>query len=179
VLRKTDPNRARSFRVPAVWLIGGLTIAGCLFLFLNLPSAAMLFLPGWSMLGLLLYSLFSRDNSRLASVYRSLEERRRADYRFGLSLAMGGAIIAALLFAFVNLSNTTEGCYYIGNYTGKVEDCISSVYYRLALSMAGLFVLVGFFLAIRPTPEIVDREMEVVDDVAGEETMVPIHPPHD
>jgi APA family basic amino acid/polyamine antiporter len=65
VLRKTDPNRARSFRVPAVWLIGGLTIAGCVFLFLNLPSAAMLFLPGWSVLGLIVYFLYSRSRSHL------------------------------------------------------------------------------------------------------------------
>jgi APA family basic amino acid/polyamine antiporter len=65
VLRKTDPNRVRSFRVPAVWLIGGLTILGCVFLFLNLPSAAMLFLPGWSVLGLFVYFLYSRGKSHL------------------------------------------------------------------------------------------------------------------
>jgi APA family basic amino acid/polyamine antiporter len=65
VLRKTDPARLRSFRVPAVWLIGGLTILGCVFLFLNLPSAAMLFLPGWSVLGLLVYFLYSRGRSHL------------------------------------------------------------------------------------------------------------------
>ena len=65
VLRKTDPARTRSFRVPAVWLIGGLTIAGCLFLFLNLPSAAMLFLPGWSVLGLFVYFFYSRGKSHL------------------------------------------------------------------------------------------------------------------
>ena len=65
VLRKTDPARVRSFRVPAVWLIGGLTILGCVFLFLNLPSAAMLFLPGWSVLGLFVYFLYSRSKSHL------------------------------------------------------------------------------------------------------------------
>ena len=65
VLRKTDPNRVRSFRVPAVWLIGGLTILGCVFLCLNLPSAAMLFLPGWSVLGLFVYFLYSRSKSHL------------------------------------------------------------------------------------------------------------------
>jgi APA family basic amino acid/polyamine antiporter len=65
MLRKTDPSRARSFRVPGVWIIAPLTILGCVFLFLNLPSAAMLFLPGWSVLGLIVYFLYSRRSSHL------------------------------------------------------------------------------------------------------------------
>lgn len=65
MLRKTDPERHRSFRVPGVWIIAPLTILGCLFLFLNLPSAAMLFLPGWSVLGLLIYLAYSRGKSHL------------------------------------------------------------------------------------------------------------------
>jgi len=65
VLRRRDPGRARGFRVPALWLIAPLTIAGCLFLFLNLPSAAMLFLPAWTVLGLLVYFLYSRSRSHL------------------------------------------------------------------------------------------------------------------
>jgi APA family basic amino acid/polyamine antiporter len=48
-----------------VWVIAPLTILGCIFLFLNLPSAAMLFLPGWSVLGLILYFLYSRRRSHL------------------------------------------------------------------------------------------------------------------
>jgi APA family basic amino acid/polyamine antiporter len=65
MLRSTDPNRARSFRVPAVWFVAPLTIIGCVFLFLNLPTAAMLFLPGWSVLGLFVYFLYSRAKSHL------------------------------------------------------------------------------------------------------------------
>ena len=65
VLRRRDPNRPRGFRVPLVWVIAPLTIVGCLFLFLNLPSAAMLFLPGWTILGLLVYFLYSRSRSHL------------------------------------------------------------------------------------------------------------------
>ena len=65
VLRKTDGGRARSFRVPAVWIIAPLTMAGCLFLFLNLPTAAMLFLPAWTVLGLFVYFLYSRSRSHL------------------------------------------------------------------------------------------------------------------
>jgi APA family basic amino acid/polyamine antiporter len=65
VLRKTDAARARSFRVPAVWIIAPLTMFGCAFLFLNLPSAAMLFLPGWTVLGLAVYFFYSRSHSHL------------------------------------------------------------------------------------------------------------------
>jgi APA family basic amino acid/polyamine antiporter len=65
VLRRRDPGRPRGFKVPAVWIIAPLTIVGCVFLFLNLPSAAMLFLPGWTILGLLVYFLYSRSRSHL------------------------------------------------------------------------------------------------------------------
>ena len=65
MLRRMDPTRARSFKVPAVWVIAPLTILGCVFLFLNLPTAAMLFLPGWGLLGIVIYFLYSRSRSHL------------------------------------------------------------------------------------------------------------------
>ncbi|HEX8655099.1 MAG TPA: amino acid permease [Allosphingosinicella sp.] len=65
ILRKRDPDRPRKFRVPALWLVGPLTIVGCLFLFLNLPTAAMLMLPIWTAVGLLVYFLYSRNHSHL------------------------------------------------------------------------------------------------------------------
>ena len=65
MLRKTEPGRARRFRVPALWLVGPLTIAGCLFLFLNLPMAAMLVLPIWTAVGLAVYYGYSYRNSHL------------------------------------------------------------------------------------------------------------------
>ena len=65
VLRRRDPNRPRTFRVPAAWLIAPLTIVGCVFLFLNLPIDAMLFLPGWGLIGIVIYLLYSRRQSHL------------------------------------------------------------------------------------------------------------------
>ena len=65
VLRRTASDRARSFRVPGVMIVAPLTIIGCVFLFLNLPTAAMLFLPGWSVIGLVVYFLYSRSRSHL------------------------------------------------------------------------------------------------------------------
>ncbi len=65
LLRKKEPNRPRKFRTPALWLVGPLTIAGCLFLFFNLPAAAMLVLPIWGAVGLVVYFLYSYRNSHL------------------------------------------------------------------------------------------------------------------
>jgi APA family basic amino acid/polyamine antiporter len=65
LLRKTDPDRHRHFRVPAAWVIAPVTIAGCIFLFFNLPSTAMLFLPEWGVIGLLIYFFYSRGRSHL------------------------------------------------------------------------------------------------------------------
>ena len=63
MLRKTEPTRARSFRTPALWLIGPATIAGCVFLFLNLPFEAMIVLPVWAAIGMVIYLGYSRSHS--------------------------------------------------------------------------------------------------------------------
>jgi basic amino acid/polyamine antiporter, APA family len=65
LLRRRDPGRERKFRVPALWLVGPLTIAGCLFLFFNLPTAAMLVLPIWTAIGFLVYFGYSYRHSHL------------------------------------------------------------------------------------------------------------------
>ncbi|WP_300973131.1 amino acid permease [Sphingomonas sp. LHG3406-1] len=65
MLRKTEPNRPRKFRTPALWLIGPLTIAGCIFLFLNLPFEAMIVLPVWAGIGLVIYYLYGYRHSHL------------------------------------------------------------------------------------------------------------------
>jgi len=65
VLRKKDAARKRHFRVPAAIVIAPLTILGCVFLFFNLPSTAMLFLPEWGVIGLLIYFFYSRRRSHL------------------------------------------------------------------------------------------------------------------
>lgn len=65
VLRVKDPTRRRGFRVPLVWIIAPATIVGCVLLFANLPAAAMLFLPIWGAVGLVIYFLYSRSRSHL------------------------------------------------------------------------------------------------------------------
>ncbi|BBB10004.1 amino acid permease [Sphingopyxis sp. EG6] len=65
LLRKTEPSRVRPFRTPALWLIGPLTMAGCVFLFLNLPFEAMLVLPGWAAIGFVVYFAYGYRKSHL------------------------------------------------------------------------------------------------------------------
>jgi basic amino acid/polyamine antiporter, APA family len=65
VLRKKDAARHRHFRVPAAGIVAPLTILGCVFLFFNLPTTAMLFLPIWGAIGLVIYFAYSRGHSHL------------------------------------------------------------------------------------------------------------------
>lgn len=65
MLRKSEPDRVRSFKTPALWLVGPLTIAGCIFLFLNLPFEAMLVLPVWAGIGIIIYYLYGYRKSHV------------------------------------------------------------------------------------------------------------------
>jgi basic amino acid/polyamine antiporter, APA family len=76
MLRKTEPNRERSFRTPALWLIGPLTIAGCIFLFFNLGFESMIVLPAWGAIGLVIYYLYGY---RTSHVGRGLVEVHETD----------------------------------------------------------------------------------------------------
>ena len=65
LLRRSEPTRKRSFRTPALWLVGPATVFGCAFLFLNLPLEAMLVLPAWSAIGLVIYFAYGYRHSHL------------------------------------------------------------------------------------------------------------------
>ena len=81
LLRKTNPDRQRAFRVPGLIIIGPLTIAGCLFLFLNLPTAAMLTLPIWSVIGFVIYFAYSRSHSHLGKGIVEVHEDEAHDLK--------------------------------------------------------------------------------------------------
>jgi APA family basic amino acid/polyamine antiporter len=65
VLRKTDPSRGRPFRAPGVWVVAPLAMLGCLVLYLSLPLTAILLLPVWGGIGLLVYFFYSRSRSHV------------------------------------------------------------------------------------------------------------------
>lgn len=65
ILRLRDPNRARPFRTPLVWVVGPVSALGCVFLYLNLPFDAMMVLPGWGAVGLVFYFLYGYRKSHV------------------------------------------------------------------------------------------------------------------
>ncbi|MEO6093285.1 MAG: amino acid permease [Novosphingobium sp.] len=74
VLRRTDSGRRRHFRVPAAWLVAPLTVFGCVFLFFNLPRQAMLFLPAWGAIGLVIYFAYGYRKSHLGRGFVEVHE---------------------------------------------------------------------------------------------------------
>jgi len=63
VLRKVDPARHRPFRAKGIWIIAPAAIIGCLYLYLSLDIIAILVLPVWGAIGLLIYFGYSRSRS--------------------------------------------------------------------------------------------------------------------
>jgi len=65
VLRYTDPDRERPFRVPLVWLVSVLSTLACGYIMLGLPRSAWERFGIWLAIGLLLYFLYGYKHSRL------------------------------------------------------------------------------------------------------------------
>jgi basic amino acid/polyamine antiporter, APA family len=65
VLRYTEPERPRPFRVPFVWGVTLLSAAGCLFIMKGLPHQAWERFGYWLVVGLALYFAYGFRHSRL------------------------------------------------------------------------------------------------------------------
>jgi len=65
VLRYTDPDRERPFRVPLVWLVSVLSTLACGYIMLGLPRSAWERFGIWLAVGLVLYFLYGYQHSRL------------------------------------------------------------------------------------------------------------------
>ena len=74
ILRRTEPDRKRAFRTPLVWLVAPATIAGCVFLYFNLALEAMLVLPIWCAIGLVIYFLYGYRTSHVGKGIVELHE---------------------------------------------------------------------------------------------------------
>jgi APA family basic amino acid/polyamine antiporter len=66
VLRRTDPDRIRPFRTPAVAVVAPLAAAGCLYLFFSLSRETQLLFFGWAIIGLVVYFLYGYRKSLVA-----------------------------------------------------------------------------------------------------------------
>jgi APA family basic amino acid/polyamine antiporter len=65
VLRVTDPQRPRAFRVPFVWVVAPLGVLACLWTMKGLPVEAWERFGVWLVIGLLLYFAYGWRKSRL------------------------------------------------------------------------------------------------------------------
>ncbi len=66
VLRRRAPDLPRLFRTPAPWLIGGIAIAGCIYLFISLPAQTQMYFVIWNVIGLAVYLVFGRRHASIA-----------------------------------------------------------------------------------------------------------------
>lgn len=65
ILRRTQPERVRPFRTPAVWIVAPLAILGTIGLYFNLPYEAKMVLPVWGGVGLVVYFLYGYRKSHV------------------------------------------------------------------------------------------------------------------
>ncbi|HEY7057405.1 MAG TPA: amino acid permease, partial [Vicinamibacterales bacterium] len=71
VLRHTEPDRPRPFRVPFVWPVTLLSAAACLFVMKGLPRQAWERFGLWLVIGLVFYFVYGYNHSRLRSTAAS------------------------------------------------------------------------------------------------------------
>lgn len=70
MLRRSDPERHRPFRIPGVFVIAPLSAIGCVILFLYLPTPSKILFPIWSGIGLLLYFCYGYHRSEFGTKSR-------------------------------------------------------------------------------------------------------------
>ena len=63
ILRVRKPDMPRGFRMPLAWVIGPVSIAGCLYLLFSLPYTTHKWFALWLLAGLALYLLWGRRSS--------------------------------------------------------------------------------------------------------------------
>jgi len=71
VLRYTEPDRPRPFRVPAVWAVSLLGAFACFYTMLGLPRTAWERFGIWLVIGSLIYAFYGYRNSQLRRVQRT------------------------------------------------------------------------------------------------------------
>src|SRR5258706_9905323 len=79
ILRRTQPNLRRGFRVPLVPLIPILSIIGSIVLIVSLPWVTLVRFVVWLVIGLAIYFLYSRRRSRLQREAVEYEETRTVE----------------------------------------------------------------------------------------------------
>jgi APA family basic amino acid/polyamine antiporter len=66
ILRQTNPEIKRSFRVPLIWIVSPLGVIFSFYLMYSLPVITWIRFLAWLDIGLLIYFFYSRTHSRIA-----------------------------------------------------------------------------------------------------------------
>ena len=74
VLRRTDPDRRRPFRTPAIMVTAPVALAGCVYLFWSLGVDTKLMFVGWAAIGLVVYFTYSRRRSHVGLGHDEVHE---------------------------------------------------------------------------------------------------------
>jgi basic amino acid/polyamine antiporter, APA family len=71
VLRITQPERPRPFRVPGIVVLAPLAMVGCVYLMTDLPGDTWLRFAAWMLLGFVVYAAYSVRSSRVGEARRN------------------------------------------------------------------------------------------------------------
>ena len=63
IMRRRAPDAPRKFSTPLPWLVGGIAILGCIYLFFSLPSQTQLYFLVWNVIGLGVYLAYGSRRS--------------------------------------------------------------------------------------------------------------------
>src|SRR3546814_19317197 len=63
IMRRRAPAAPRTFRAPLPWLVGGVAVFGCIYLFFSLPVQTQPWFAAWNIGGLGVYFLYARRNA--------------------------------------------------------------------------------------------------------------------
>lgn len=63
ILRVKKPDMPRGFKTPLAWVIGPISIAGCLYLLVSLPQKTLMWFIIWNIVGIAVYFLYSRRSA--------------------------------------------------------------------------------------------------------------------
>jgi APA family basic amino acid/polyamine antiporter len=92
VLRKRRPDLKRSFKVPGNPVLPWIAAAASFYLMLTLPAETWVRFIGWMVLGLIIYFIYGRQNSRMAKHEVQVEVEDRAHHEHhGGNPAAGGS----------------------------------------------------------------------------------------